>query len=305
MTKKKQLIIHIGAHKTATTHLQDTLSQMQNSLNELDIKYLPRGEYRKKIQLAIGRKFVYIDRLAFGMIATYYFKNLFANGSETHRKILISEENILGNIVDQISIKPYQHNLENRLYFIKRLSKKYDVKLLLSIRSFVDIYPGAYATSLRLFPQEAINAKKQLVDDLKQGEVPRWVDLIRLVKKILPNLKLLVWTQEDYRNHSNQVISKIIDSEDEDIVQIPPPSVTVTPSLRAISKAEQEVERKGEIPVDWPTICDDIYRQNQPSDTCEKYSFIDQDTRKKLQDSYARDLEEIKHLWPNEMISCH
>ena len=41
----KKLVVHLGSHKTATTHFQDTLALMSQDLKERGVSYLAPVSY--------------------------------------------------------------------------------------------------------------------------------------------------------------------------------------------------------------------------------------------------------------------
>ena len=304
MNNKTELYIHIGAHKTATTHFQDTLFKMQDKLSDNKINYLPRKAYRGKISRVSEKRFRLFDRLAFGMITKLYFDFIFKNNLATYDKILISDENILGNTVSQLSTKPYRYrrNLYKKLYFIKKLSKCYNIKLLLSIRSFDGIYSGAYATALRFHPYEAILAKASLLLELKSGELPFWSDLILDIKNILPNVDFIIWRQEDYKHYSSEIIKNVLGREINKVIEIPPPIETVTPSNEAIIEVENIIKTKKIVQENWLLTCDNIYKKHALLDKNDKFSLLEGSMKKKVQNTYIGDLAKIDYLFPGDMI---
>lgn len=303
MNVKTELKIHIGAHKTATTHLQDTLFQTKSTLENLKIKYLPRDEYRGRLSRFNDKEFRLIDKLTFGMSTRIYFHPIVINKLRSYNKVLISDENILGNTVDQLSTKPYLNQLPSRLYFIKRLSKYFDTTLYLSIRSFDGIYPGAYATALRFHPHDAMIAKSELIKSLINGEQPSWVDLVSSISSVLPKVTLKIWTQEDYRKHSNEIISIVTGSRHNDSVTVAPPNETITPNYKAIFEVENKVKGLNELPKSWTAMCDELYKKNQATTNVEKYSFLEKDIKTKLRQKYKDDLKQINYFWPEKLIS--
>jgi hypothetical protein len=300
--KKKQLSIHIGAHKTATTHLQQTLKKLIYELECLDITYIPLDVLRPRLISLYpsgfkGRLFNKLPKTVFSFFAkNYLFKNI-----KLKEKILLSEENIIGSSLGLMDAMPYR-DFDQKLNFISLLSTQYDLKLFLSIRSFDKVLPGAYITGLRFNPIAAIKAKDKLLEQLVQKNYPSWYELIERLLVRFENINLQVWTQESYRNHSDEIIRFLLGEEITDIPQIPPPIDTKTPSIAAVEKIENIVMSISEVPDNWMSICDEVYKSLQPTNSSEKYTFLNDTMINDLQESYKNDLRKIQSVYPGMII---
>jgi len=292
--KYGELRIHIGAHKTATTHLQDTLNEIRTELLEYKINYIPRHTGRPRLLKATPWG---IARLKYKLLFGFQKRKLLITGlfpdSPLDETIILSEENILGSILDELSTRPYQ-NIDRKLAFIKQLSKDFSVKIFFSIRSFNDVLPGAYVTALRFRPKEAVLAKAKLLSDLDNGERPSWVEVIKRLKSVLPTTEIKIWTQEDYRNHSDQIICQFLGKKIKNIPTILSPRETITPSCDAISQIENMIQGFETMPTNWQAMCDQIYASKPAKKNSEKYTFLDETLKEQLQKSYEDDLIELR-----------
>ncbi|MES9903724.1 MAG: hypothetical protein ABW168_13750 [Sedimenticola sp.] len=303
MKKHGELRIHIGAHKTATTHLQDTINAMGLELLESKIYYIQRHLGRSKIVKVTPWGVSSIKyRLLFGFFKREYIKKTLFSGIRLDEVILISEENILGGIVDELSSKPYPKIYE-RLEFIRQLSKEFSTKIFLSIRSFDRVLPGTYITGLIHQPEKAIIAKQKLITDLDNQLLPRWVDVIDRIKIALPDIPLYIWTQEDYRNNSDKIICKLLNKKIMSIPIIAPPLETTTPSYESVSDIEKLFEKTHVRPTNWVSVCSSIFSLKPAKNDADRYTFLNPSQIKQLKSSYKEDLKSISELWPNTLIS--
>jgi hypothetical protein len=286
----KEIRIHIGAHKTATTHLQNTLNEMDFELRRLGITYLPLNIVRPRIQKILSQSILYnyLPNFAYRTIIN---RILFKNSTPPN-KAIISEENILGSSVDLLSANPYQ-NFDRQINFIKILAKNYKVSIFLSIRSFDQVFPGAYITGLKFHPKEAVIAKNKLLSELEKKQYPNWLDLIDRLVALLPNLPIQIWTQEDYKYHSSSIIRQFIGTNLPKIPNLPPPIRTKTPSILAISEVEKKLDSINPSVRKWSLICDEIYTSLPPASDSDKYTFLSQDIITSLKENYQKDLSEI------------
>ncbi|WP_440903473.1 hypothetical protein ACMZOO_11460 [Catenovulum sp. SX2] len=299
-----ELRIHIGAHKTATTHIQDTLKVMKPSLEQRNIHYISREEVRPRISRINPWG---IEALKDKFRPRFLKKKLVDRSLlfdvPDNKTIVFSEENILGSAVDGLSEHLYP-NLEKKLQFIKLLSEDYKITLFLSIRGFDAVLPGLYVTALRFHPIEATKAKNALTLSLAAKKIPSWLGIIKRIKATLPNIELKIWTQEDYRQHADFIISEFVGQGVETIPKLPKPVQTMTPTKEAITQAEALIAAFERPPNDWLAQCDSLYQSKTVNDNKDKYTFLEQAQVKSLREQYNKDLQMIERLWPNSIIKA-
>lgn len=194
--------IHIGAHKTATTHVQDSLFQASKTLEAQKILYIPRHEFRKKkinSQIAPTSH----DR-AISAYNHFSFAELIHKNSELFKTIIISEENIIGSSYDLLNnLYP---EARPRLARWKFMSKQEDVEIFLSIRNYKDILPSAYAQALRdgTRPPRFENILEYWINAR-----PSWLRLVQAAVEFFGKSKVTVWTFETYLQNPNRILREL------------------------------------------------------------------------------------------------
>lgn len=161
---------HIGAHKTATTHLQMTLAGCQLVPGT---RYVPLKRLRRLLTSPVrkGRPFLPWHR---------WYRGTW----------LLSDENILGN----------SSNVR-RMYVEPGRALKYfsdcQLELFMAIRSYDSFLPSAWAERLWRHPFEHF-----------EPVIPerRWTDVIADLQAALPGVAIHVWRHEDYRDHAEAII---------------------------------------------------------------------------------------------------
>lgn len=235
-------LIHIGAHKTATTHIQDSLASASLQLSETGILFIPRAKSRPLLRQGLHwarrprRFFLNIYRLRRQLARVAY--------EQSCKSLLLSEENLLGSAADSLKY-PLYPRAELGLSFLNQLKRKDHLRLLLCIRGFDSVAPGAYATALR-FKDAAPEDKARYIKSVKQ-QPPRWVNLIeRLLRSAPPNVELKVWRYEDYRNNREFVLESLVGDAAPLIPNLPPPKETVTPSKKGfrLPKTFSDIQTK-------------------------------------------------------------
>jgi hypothetical protein len=290
--ERKLLKLHLGAHKTATTHFQDTLLTLQPELQRIGINYELLAETRKRLSLA--RKYTRVlsfcqippTRLSSRMVS----KKLIAPSqslNKTSEVFLRSDENIIGSVRDACSFDIYHKSLK-RIKFLNYIDPCFSVELNLSIRDLSEVFVGSYITYLRRNPERACHVKSRLMQDLLHNCQASWLPFIDKLSQYSNN-KITVWSQEHYKNNSNQVISHFIGNDNIEIPLISPPKSTMTPSYKAIEKVETMMSQLKSKPKDWSQICDEIYQEYPVSESNEKFSFLNSKTKATLAECYKQD----------------
>lgn len=190
--------IHIGAHKTATTHLQDILELRRGVLASQGIDY-PTRDMLRSVRFAksvrTGSTFYKLrDRWPFRQLSQWW--DLHRIQSAKHLPVLlISEELLLGlcnGLIDPI----FYPEASARMQKLREMVKGAPTTLFLSIRNPANIIPSGYSQCLRsgarTIPSIAEIRQRSLANP------PSWTDLVRRVRKGFPEAQLIVWTFEEY-----------------------------------------------------------------------------------------------------------
>lgn len=198
----EELRLHIGAHKTATTHLQDSLAAQSGQILKGGLVYLSRGFVRSR-KLVGGVNDNHLRRAGGGR-GFRSLDDVFVLPEGHPRRILISEEDILGMSTD----------LLDGLYprAIRRLEPWAAVMgrarphIFLSIRNYADILPSAYSQALR---DGAIPHAMTAYRAHWLGRKPNWIELINAVKAAFGEPAITVWSLDVYR-HSPAAVRKAV-----------------------------------------------------------------------------------------------
>jgi hypothetical protein len=226
--------IHIGAHKTATTHLQDLAAMHRNELISKGIDFISRPDARrKKIPARAGRFDWRYKFHGFPLLWSFekHIKSL-RTGPST---VVLSEENFLGKSAHFLTPVFYPE-ASYHLRTLSLLSQRAELSIFLSIRPQASIIPSAFVETLR---------SKQLVGGFEpirkqlMSSPPSWLTLVRNITKIIPNAHLSIWTMDNYLNNKQAILSHFCGVNFPLFDDIPPPPTTKSPSAEAIRKIER------------------------------------------------------------------
>ncbi len=289
--------IHLGAHKTATTHLQQTLAAIRPRLAAAGVDFVPlepvreSGLARALIQRRLlARLPLARDPLARRLIAG--FMEPLRAGPDT---LVVSEEKLVGT-PRQIFEEPPYPAIERAVPMLDALSGRAELTLFLSIRGFHTQLPSAYAHELRHLPPpeggfDAIRARVR-------ARPPSWFDLVARLRRAAPRATLRVWCQEDYRAHREGIVAALCGCDPGPLPDLPDPRHTKSPSAAAVGRAETlPRDLKGRARQERVR---EIYAAADPAEP--RFAPFSREDRRLLAAAYAEDLARIAALGPEVLL---
>ena len=289
--------IHLGAHKTATTHVQMTLAALRPALAAQGVDFIPTGLLRKDgLARALGSRQIWnrLTPLRGPMVRRMMAAHLdpLRAGPGT---LLLSEEKLLGSSQHAFA-DPIYPKLPRIVALLAALGRRAELTLFLSIRSFDTQLPSAYVQELRYMPPIAggfDNIKRRVLQ-----RPPSWFELARRIRAAAPGIPLRIWRHEDYRGNTAAILGALAGVDE--VGPLPPvadPHWTKSPGLAAIRAVEAlpampEPERRERARAIFAADGGDGPRF-QP--------FTDAE-RAVLRAAYAADLERIAALDPAMLI---
>lgn len=284
--------IHIGAHKTAITDIQNIAETKREALHSQGIDYLSRSDLRKCKALAKPGSLNWRHKLNGKFLKSAFYSRIkpLRRGCDT---VVISEDNFLGWSTGLLGSDFYSPTSEY-LNIISALSEETEVSVFLSIRPQVEIIPSAYIEVIRTQALQGgfERLKKEIIEN-----PPSWLSLVRVLKSNLPNVKISVWTMKDYLQNKNAVLSHFFGIDFPDFEDIKAPINTKSLSAEAISKIElinTDVPAKK-----YKRQASDIIKNDQ-GDT--KFSPFNDSERMMLAKQYYLDIQGIKKEFPGVLF---
>ena len=219
------IVLHLGAHKTATTHLQHSLIAARVPLWEAGIRtYLPpqlRGagqSLEERFDLPINRKVA-----GDGPGADEVRARLIGNA----QRLVVSEENFIGVLQTRrgrVRLPLYPRARQRLAMLIAALAPAQGVDLCFAVREPAAFLNSAYGQVLmggqRVEPQ-AFKAANPL------GAVD-WVDIVTRLRATPGVNRLTVWRHEDYGTLFPAVTAALLGRTD---VPVPPVAEVIHPGL--------------------------------------------------------------------------
>ena len=293
----RQWRIHIGAHKTATTHLQETLTAVRGELAERGIDFIPNQLVRRqKLAQTLWRRRP-IARLP--IVGAVHMRDAIEAVVEPLRigpeVVVLSEENIIG-VPEQILAMPFYPQAAQSVTRLASLASRAEMLLFLSIRSYDTLLPSAYAESLKHAPPPPGGfggARARLL-----ASPPSWFDLVSRIREAAPEITLRIWRQEDYRANARAIMEEVCGAALGALPEISDPTWTRSPSAAAIAAVEALPADLA--PAERFTRVREIFAAAEPG--ADRFRPFGPAERQRLRADYEADLERIARVYPEVLM---
>lgn len=206
MATAPDVILHIGAHKTATTHLQLALQSARDELLTVGVAFYGPTQLRGK-GLALAERFALPHAKAQENVADDPQAE-WRDMSAGFRRVVLSEENFTG-VLNRVGAKlsfPLYPNAVERIAALSSVIAPDGIDVFLSIRAPAAFLNSAYSQVLmsggRVRP-ETFKSKNPL------GAVD-WAKYIERLTRITSLRSLIVWPYEDYAVHFPRITSLMV-----------------------------------------------------------------------------------------------
>jgi hypothetical protein len=293
----RQWRIHLGAHKTATTHLQETLTAVRGDLAAQGVDYVPNQLVRRRRLAQTLWQRRPIARLP--IVGTAHMRDAIEAvvaplriGPEV---VVLSEENIVG-VPEHILATPFYPQAAQSVARLASLGSRAEVVFFLSIRGYDTFLPSAYVETLKHAPPPPggfQGARARLL-----AEPPSWFDLVSRIRDAAPEIPLRIWRQEDYRANARAIMEEVCGRPLGPLPEISDPTWTRSPSASAIAAAEA-------LPADLPAVerqarVREIFAASEPG--ADRFRPFGPAERQRLRADYEADLDRIARVYPEVMM---
>ena len=182
-TALQDLILHLGAHRTASTYVQGVLGKNAGLLAENGIGMPAQEATRAALTERLN------PRLPTLPMAGGFDRLLSDTGVADCQTIILSDENMLGFLNEIFAHHKFYPNTRARLKRLSRLLPVSPSKIMLGIRPYETFFPSAYSRWLSpgrpVLPREDIAG---IVLGFQRG----WDDLIQEITEVFPEAELMI-----------------------------------------------------------------------------------------------------------------
>ena len=203
-----KIIIHAGAHKTASTHLQNRVLENENLVVKSGCSYLGPEKTRDQLGTlwrALGRSDTPDEQ-----------KRKLAALAAGQPRLVISEENIIGGFKDLMNGPNrailYPKAVE-RLARLAQLVAPNPLHIAMAVRE-----PSSYYVSV--YNQLLLSGRFQTWERFSKGLDPtavKWSDILRPIAEIPGVAAVSIWRYEDYHRLLPQILNTLLGQPRPDI----------------------------------------------------------------------------------------
>ena len=203
-----KIIIHAGAHKTASTHLQNRVLENENLVVKSGCSYLGPEKIRDQfgtLWRALGRSDTPDEQ-----------KRKLAALAAGQPRLVISEENIIGGFKDLMN-GPNRAILYpiavERLARLAQLVAPNPLHIAMAVRE-----PSSYYVSV--YNQLLLSGRFQTWERFSKGLDPtavKWSDILRPIAEIPGVAAVSIWRYEDYHRLLPQILNTLLGQPRPDI----------------------------------------------------------------------------------------
>lgn len=203
-----KIIVHAGAHKTASTHLQNRVLENENLVVKSGCSYLGPEKIRDQfgtLWRALGRSDTPDEQ-----------KRKLAALAAGQPRLVISEENIIGGFKDLMNGPNrailYPKAVE-RLARLAQLVAPNPLHIAMAVRE-----PSSYYVSV--YNQLLLSGRFQTWERFSKGLDPtavKWSDILRPIAEIPGVAAVSIWRYEDYHRLLPQILNTLLGQPRPDI----------------------------------------------------------------------------------------
>lgn len=229
--------LHIGAHKTATTHLQRSLQKHEQALHKRNVRfYGPR--YLRDPEHRLAEVFGLNDG-GDSTLSGAEQARLLAQGAE---RLILSEENLLGLVLSDYKPGLLYPRAKLRVARLLDRLETLPVSLFLSVRD-----PAPWIASL--YAQRIKGGHLIGFSEFCAGSAPDDLEWSHLVKRLsnLPNLsEVVVWRYEEYKALFPSIVKSLSGQSEDSPVKPIKRRLNTSLSAAALKQIETwRTEKKG------------------------------------------------------------
>ncbi|MEO3414574.1 hypothetical protein AAFO92_07975 [Roseovarius sp. CAU 1744] len=196
----RRLVLHLGAHKTATTYIQSVLAAERAALRAKGVGLILPGDLRRDTAPQ--------DRQGKISDATRQLTAFAADPAIN--QIVLSEENLIGSTGNNLRRNSLYPGLKRKLSRLPAPLDHPNNRILFALRDYGPYLSSSVTTAIRrgkVFDPEALRA----------GFLPfarSWADVVADLREAFPAAEIKIWRYEDFADCGPMVFSAIADGFD-------------------------------------------------------------------------------------------
>lgn len=274
------ILLHLGAHKTGTTYIQQTLAKNIPALRSQDVGFARLKRARSTVTKAVNRR---APRLAANA------RELLDETAPKCSHLILSDENLAGGLYQLFNGGRLYSNMEERLQYLRtEILREKTVRVFFCIRRFDEFIPSAHAEVIKHRPFFSLN-------DIAISDFDRvsWVPVLQSIANVFGAANVTAWDFSQFKTSPSAVCS-LISGVDESVLTcekgvvrkgFSQKTMDALEALRPLVGDEDLKLLMGQLSNAFPS------GGGEPS-----YQPLSADLRQRLADRYAQDLADLQKL---------
>ena len=284
-------VLHLGAHKTATTFIQTVLAANSAALARRGTGLLLPGHLRNDPDLVFsstleGKEYEdQLDRTRTRLSA------LMTETRQRTPRIVLSEEGILGSSRVNLKTRSLYPDPGRRLAYLPRGLDTETTEICLALRSYASFFAANISTVARRGKLFAFRDLRAPLLALKRG----WPDVIADIRSRFPHTRLTLWRYEDFSRYRGAILNHLADGP----VEVASEGfVNRSLSARAMVELEAAADSRGYLPTG-TAAARDVARAFPAGPENPAYSPWSPEDAATLRASYDAHWREIRETHPD------
>ena len=198
-----QIALHLGAHKTASTFIQNVLARNAATLRDKGVAIVPHGELRRNVTAKLG-KVGDKHRDAKRREAERFLETALA---QPVRRLILSEENLIGSPHGLEADRELYASIPRKLSDLVPLLEGHDVTVFLSIRALAQFVSAILVECFRTGQYPPAIPDRYLEDWLDSTR--NWTDVVGDIRAMFPGAPIVVWNHGDFYRNQQAVFERL------------------------------------------------------------------------------------------------
>jgi hypothetical protein len=288
-----EVVVHFGAHKTATTFIQEFMKSKKPQLRKQGVGYVPLNVTREVLFPYVPRRVKALQQENKTQDPAKVAKLVLAcvrpqaEGLPPLRRLVVSDENLAGSPHALVKSGQLYPEAPLRLQVMREMFPESQFSLLFCIRDYADFLVSCYCEVLRA---HKLGPLPNLLASIRP-EAMSWPRLFEQISSAMPGIELRFWRYEDFVHSPADVAAEMASVPLDDVKEAmskkvrPSLSVKAVAMLQALSGIVSDAEHK--------RLANYLAEKFEFEENGGKLRINDEAQVEKLKQMYRADLEEL------------
>lgn len=284
--------IHLGAHKTASTHIQATFKKNAAALAAAGVTIVRPKDVRTAVGTVRERMGHPLFKRLGGRARRQAIHRLTGLGAPAAH-LVAADENTLGLCADIIATGTLYPDAGIRSALWQGMAARRDATVYLAVRAYPSFFAAVHAQAGRNARYEPLLASQAAA----LAALPRrWPDVVADIAAALPEANLILWAYEDYAHLRPEILRRMTGLTDLSPVAVRPMRTPTAAAMRALAEAGQH----GPVSQD---LRAEIIARHPHEKGASAYSPWTPEQRTQMRAAYAEDLIILKRRYGPQFLS--